>query len=87
MCGTSSTTAWTRFSSVIALQRWCDFFLWGHIKDFVFVSPLPKPLEDCRERIHATWITNDRMTLQNVWNEFDYRLDEIFVCYSVATRV
>ncbi|GBL75786.1 hypothetical protein AVEN_210366-1, partial [Araneus ventricosus] len=52
----------------------CDFFLWGHIKYLGFVPPPPKALEEHRERIHAALITIDRMTLQNNWNEFDYRL-------------
>ncbi|GBM55471.1 hypothetical protein AVEN_27829-1 [Araneus ventricosus] len=53
----------------------CDFFIWEHIKDLVFVPPLPKTLEDLRKRIHAAMMTIDRMTLQNVWNKFDYCLD------------
>ncbi|GBM10987.1 hypothetical protein AVEN_1323-1 [Araneus ventricosus] len=53
----------------------CDFFLGGHIQDFVFVPPLPKTLEEFRERIHAALMIIGRIMLQNVWNEFDYRLD------------
>jgi hypothetical protein len=53
----------------------CDFFLWGYIKDLVYVPPLPRSLVELRERIAAAVMTIDRMMLQNVWNEFDYRLD------------
>jgi hypothetical protein len=53
----------------------CDFFLWGYIKDLVYVPPLSRLLVELRERIAATLMTIDRMMLQNVWNELDYRLD------------
>ncbi|PNF29687.1 hypothetical protein B7P43_G13065 [Cryptotermes secundus] len=49
----------------------CDFFLWGYIKDRVYVPQLV----ELKERIDATVMTTDRMKLQNVWNELDYRLD------------
>ncbi|PNF22978.1 hypothetical protein B7P43_G11389 [Cryptotermes secundus] len=53
----------------------CDFFLWGYIKDRVYVPPLPRTLVELRERIDAAMMTTDRMMLQNVWNELYYRLD------------
>ncbi|PNF41812.1 hypothetical protein B7P43_G02048 [Cryptotermes secundus] len=53
----------------------CDFFLWGYIKDRVYVPPLPRTLVELRERIDAVVMTIDRMMLQNVWNELDYGLD------------
>ncbi|PNF14823.1 hypothetical protein B7P43_G06338 [Cryptotermes secundus] len=53
----------------------CDFFLLGYIKDRVCVPPLPRTLVELRERIDAAVMTIDRMMLQNVWNELDYRLD------------
>ncbi|GBM93193.1 hypothetical protein AVEN_93750-1 [Araneus ventricosus] len=53
----------------------CDFLLWGYIKDFVYVPPLPKTLEKPRERIHVASMTIGRMTLQNVWRKFDCHLD------------
>ncbi|PNF30068.1 hypothetical protein B7P43_G04744 [Cryptotermes secundus] len=53
----------------------CDFFLWGYIKDRVYVPPLPRTLVELRERIDAAVMTIDRMMLQNTWNELDYRLD------------
>ena len=29
----------------------CDFFLWGYIKDRVFVPPLPVSLNELKQRI------------------------------------
>jgi hypothetical protein len=44
----------------------CDFFLWGFVKDSVYVPPLPTPYQELRDRIrHALQaITAD--TLQRV---------------------
>jgi hypothetical protein len=53
----------------------CDFFLWGYIKDIVYVPTLPRSLVELWERIAAAVMTIDRMTLQYVWNELDYCLD------------
>ncbi|PNF14515.1 hypothetical protein B7P43_G15641 [Cryptotermes secundus] len=41
----------------------CDFFLWGYIKDRVYVPPLPRTLVELRERIYAAVMTIDRMML------------------------
>lgn len=53
----------------------CDFFLWGFIKDRVYVPPLPADIPELRHRIEAAVavITDD--TLINVWEELSYRLD------------
>jgi hypothetical protein len=70
--------------SVFPLMRWpprspdlamCDLFLWGFIKDCVFVPPLPATLVDLRTRITAVVTVIDHDTLQRVWQELDYRLD------------
>lgn len=53
----------------------CDFFLWGFIKDRVYVPPLPTTLGDLRARITAAIAEIDRDTLHKVWQEIDYRLD------------
>jgi hypothetical protein len=29
----------------------CDFCLWGHIKDFVYVPPLPRDIDELKRRI------------------------------------
>ena len=63
-----------------ALMRWpprspdlnpYDFFLWGFVKDTVFVPPL----QDLRNRITAAVALVDRDMLTRVWNEMDYRID------------
>ena len=67
-----------------ALMRWpprsrdlapCDFFLWGFVKDTVFVPPLPADLQDLRNPITAAVALVDRDMLTRVWNKMDYRID------------
>ena len=43
----------------------CDFFLWGYVKDQVYVPPLPAS-------IHGT---EGCYMLQTVWNDLDYGVD------------
>lgn len=51
----------------------CDFYLWGFIKDHVYVPPLPADLPDLRIEAVVATITPD--TLIKVWEELAYRLD------------
>ena len=53
----------------------CDFFLWGYVKDRVYVPPLPATVDELQERITAAVksVTPDK--LQRVWSELDYRND------------
>ena len=55
----------------------CDFFLWGYVKDQVYVPPLPASIPELKVpiRIAIETITTDM--LQTVWNELDYRVDFI----------
>ena len=53
----------------------CDFFLWGFVKDRVFVPPLPRDLMELRERIREAFAAVTRDLLMRVWTEMDYRLD------------
>ena len=55
------------------------FFLWGYVKDDVFVPPLPRDLAQLRERITHTVASIDRQMLGRVWQELHYRID---VCRS-----
>ncbi|GBO03108.1 hypothetical protein AVEN_244247-1 [Araneus ventricosus] len=57
----------------------CNFFIWGFVKDKVYVPPLPTNLCELKEHISAAVqsITSD--TLQHVWLEFTYCLDIIHV--------
>ena len=52
-----------------------DFFLWGYIKSIVYVPPLPKDLDELKSRITdaINLVTVDM--LQQVYEEFEYRLD------------
>lgn len=53
----------------------CDYFLWGYVKDKVFVPPLPVDIDDLKQRITNALATVDRHMLARVWEEFDYRVD------------
>jgi hypothetical protein len=53
----------------------CDFFLWGFVKDSVYVPPLPTSIHELRDRItHALQAITADM-LHRVWDEFYYRVD------------
>ncbi|GBM03683.1 hypothetical protein AVEN_134911-1 [Araneus ventricosus] len=51
----------------------CDFFMWGYVKDKVYVPPMPTTLQTLQERITATVTDIDENMLLNVWTEQDYR--------------
>jgi hypothetical protein len=53
----------------------CDFFLWGYVKNKVYVPTLPRDLSELRQRIVAAVDTIDVDMLQRVWKELDYRID------------
>ena len=53
----------------------CDFFLWGYVKELVFVPPLPANIEEMKQRITAALETVTKDMLQRVWHELEYRLD------------
>ena len=66
-----------------ALMRWpprspdltpYDFFLWGFVRDTVFVRPLLANLQDLRNCITAAVALVDRDMLTRMWNEMDYRI-------------
>jgi len=52
----------------------CDFFLWGYVKDQVYVPPLPTSIPKLKVPIRTTIETITTDTLQTVWNEIDYRV-------------
>lgn len=60
-----------RSSDIIA----CDFFLWGYVKDFVYIPPLPRDLVELKRRIAEETATVSEDMLDRVWQEFDYRVD------------
>ncbi|PSN44682.1 hypothetical protein C0J52_15632 [Blattella germanica] len=53
----------------------CDFYLWGFIKDRVYMPPLPADLLELGNRTEAAVATITENTLLNVWEELGYRLD------------
>ena len=44
----------------------CNFFLWGYIKDHVYVPPMPHDLPQLRQRIVEAVAAIDRQMLQRV---------------------
>lgn len=58
----------------------CDFFLWGYIKDTVFVPPLANNLVELKARIEAAVASVTPDMLSRVWDELCYRVDVIKVC-------
>jgi hypothetical protein len=57
----------------------CDFFLWGYVKEKVFVPPLPLDIDQWKLRITAFIKTIDRNMLGRLWDELDYRIDICWV--------
>jgi hypothetical protein len=46
----------------------CDFFLWGFVKDSVYVPPLPTSIHEIRDRpLQQTCYTGSGMSLITVW--------------------
>jgi hypothetical protein len=50
-------------------------FLWGYVKDKVFVPPVPVTLDDLKQRITTATAGVDEDMLTRVWQEFDYRVN------------
>jgi len=55
----------------------CDFFLWGYVKERVYVPPLPADLDELTNRITASVRSVTEDTLRRVWDEFSYRVDVV----------
>jgi hypothetical protein len=53
----------------------CDFFLWGYVKDQVYVPPLPASILELKVRIRTAIETITADMLQTVWNKLDYCVD------------
>ena len=52
-----------------------DFFLWGYVKDQVYVPPLPASIPELKVRIRTAIETITADMLHTVWNELDYRVN------------
>ena len=54
----------------------CDyFFLWGYVKNRVYVPPLSAIVDELQERITAAVNSVTPDMLQRVWSALDYRID------------
>ena len=53
----------------------CDFFLWGYVKDRVYVPPLPATVDKLQQRVTAAVNSVTPDMLQRAWSELDYRID------------
>ena len=53
----------------------CDFFLWGYVKDQVYVPLLHTRILELKVQIRTAIETITADMLQTVWNEVDYRVD------------
>jgi hypothetical protein len=58
------------------------YFLWGYVKDWVFVPPLPRDLADLKARIIAAVKNIDPPMLTRMWQELEYRIDVCRVSHS-----
>jgi hypothetical protein len=54
-----------------------DFFLWGFVKDNVYVPPLPTTLPELKTRIREVSANSDQEILHNVWQEVEYHFDVV----------
>ena len=55
-----------------------DIFLWGYVKDSIYITPLPAMLLELRRRITAAIENVAQDMLERVWHERDHCLD---VCH------
>ena len=53
----------------------CDFFLWGYVKDQVYVPRLPASIPEMKVRIRTAIESITADMLQTVLNDLDYRVD------------
>jgi hypothetical protein len=64
----------------------CDFFLWGYVKEHVFVPPLPLDIDELKLRITAALETVDRNGMSwiadwtFVWSGMELTLSMFRVC-------
>ena len=55
----------------------CDFFLWGYVKERVYVPPLPADLDELTNSTTAAVNSVTEDTLRRVWEEFSYGVDVV----------
>jgi hypothetical protein len=52
-----------------------DFFLWGFVKDEVYVTPVPITPNNLKGRTQTATAKTAQSLLKNVWHEVENRLD------------
>ena len=55
----------------------CEFFLWGYVKERVYVPQLTADLDELTNRITAAVKSVIEDTLRLVWDEFSFRVDVV----------
>jgi hypothetical protein len=70
--GRGGSTYWTPRSPDLTPL---DFFLWGFVKDEVYVPLMPITLNHLKDRTRTAITKIDQPLLQNVLHEVAYRLD------------
>jgi hypothetical protein len=55
----------------------CDFFLWGYIKERVYVPPLPADLDELTNRITVAVNSVTEDSLRCVWDKLSYRVEVV----------
>jgi hypothetical protein len=55
----------------------CEFFLWGFVKEAVYIWPLPPTLIELKNRITTAVNSVTQDILLRVWDGFSYHLDVI----------
>ena len=56
-------------------------FLWRFVKGLVYVSPIPRDVNELKTQITETVATFDNAMLGRIWQELDYRLEVFRVIY------
>jgi len=56
----------------------CDFFLWGNVKERVYVPPLPADLDELTNRITTAVKSVTEDTFRRIWDEFSCRVDVVY---------
>ena len=69
---TDNTCTWPPRSPDLTV---CDLFLWGFVKDNVYVPPLTKTLPEMQERINTAIRNITQDMVERVWREWEYCLD------------
>jgi hypothetical protein len=60
------STSWPLQSPDLTLL---NFFLWGFMKDEVYIPPMPITMNNLKDQIQTATANTDQPLLQNVWHE------------------